>query len=531
MSIRRRMTLSFAALLALFGVNLAIYLWGSNQREASFSRLEQALDRLEKIEEVEGLVEAERQNARLMATAYLDPAAEPLAAADISTLRSRLEQIEPRVVELVERLEGERRLALERLPGLLQQLLASWLDFYNSLGRSQSAVVAEMEGEEVADTPSAAPLSVLPPQPPDRKTAEVLRILAQVIAEETQQVDLAKDEFSATDQRAFRLTLMFFLITAGVALTVAWLLSSYLSGRLKRLKLGAHRIGSGELAYRIPVEGQDELAELATAFNEMSSRLLLAHSKVEQARRSAERANRAKSTFLASMSHELRTPMNAIIGYSEMLIEDAEEAGDPATRQDLERILAASRHLLGLINDVLDLSKVEAGKMTLDLDRFDLQQLLQEVTDTTRPLVEKNGNQFELAGVAGIGEVTNDATKLRQTLLNLLGNAAKFTTAGRVILRADRYAAATGERLRLAVIDTGIGMTEEQVGRIFEQFTQAEADTASKYGGTGLGLAISREFCRLMGGDIEVASKPGVGTTFTVDLPAVVEDNALARLS
>jgi PAS domain S-box-containing protein len=243
-----------------------------------------------------------------------------------------------------------------------------------------------------------------------------------------------------------------------------------------------------------------------------------------RARRDAEAANSAKSQFLASMSHELRTPLNAIIGYSEMLQEDATDRGETASIADLEKIHAAGKHLLALINDVLDLSKIEAGKMDLYLETFEVAPLVEQVATTVQPLVEKNGNRLELRCLPGLGTMHSDVTRIRQVLLNLLSNAAKFTDRGVITLEVDR----DGPDVVFRVRDTGIGMTPEQLGRLFEAFTQAEAGTAAKYGGTGLGLAISRRFCRLMGGDVSVTSEGGQGSTFTVRLPAAVPESAPA---
>ncbi len=238
------------------------------------------------------------------------------------------------------------------------------------------------------------------------------------------------------------------------------------------------------------------------------------------ARREAEDASKAKSQFLASMSHELRTPLNAIIGYSEMVQEEVEELGAQSLAADVTRIRTAGRHLLALINDILDLSKIEAGKMELHLETFDLAQLVDEIVATVQPLIEKNANRLELQCPPRIGTMHADLTKVRQMVLNLLSNAAKFTDHGTITLGLDRESAASGDAIMLRVRDSGIGMTPAQMDRLFEAFSQADAATAAKYGGTGLGLTITKHFAQMMGGDVTVDSRPGEGSTFTIRLPA-----------
>ncbi|HKD20256.1 MAG TPA: ATP-binding protein [Thermoanaerobaculia bacterium] len=243
-----------------------------------------------------------------------------------------------------------------------------------------------------------------------------------------------------------------------------------------------------------------------------------------EANETARRANLAKSAFLANMSHELRTPLNAILGYSEMLTEDAEASGHVDIVPDLGKIQTAGRHLLGLINGVLDLSKIEAGKMRLQLETFDVRQVVDEAAVTARPLLEKNGNRFEVDCPDGIGSIREDVTKVRQVLLNLLSNAGKFTEKGLIRLEVRREIGAAGNWVFFRVRDSGIGMAPDQVGRLFQAFEQADAGTTKRYGGTGLGLAITRKLCRLMGGDVEVESVKGRGTTFTVRLPGEIEN-------
>jgi signal transduction histidine kinase/CheY-like chemotaxis protein len=237
------------------------------------------------------------------------------------------------------------------------------------------------------------------------------------------------------------------------------------------------------------------------------------------ARDEAVAASRAKSQFLANMSHELRTPLNAILGYSEILEEDARAAGQDAQTADLSRIIASGKHLLALINDILDLSKIEAGQMDVLYEDVALDPLLRELAGTLQPLLAKNDNALELELQADVGRIRTDTTKLRQILLNLLSNAAKFTRHGSVTLRAERQRDANGDHALLTVSDTGVGMTSRQLDDLFTPFKQADASTSRKYGGTGLGLAITDRFCKMLGATLTVESTPGAGSVFTVRLP------------
>jgi len=247
-----------------------------------------------------------------------------------------------------------------------------------------------------------------------------------------------------------------------------------------------------------------------------------AEREAHDARRAAEEATHAKSDFLAKMSHELRTPLNAIIGYSEMLLEDAEDAGETETLADLRKIRGAGKHLLGLINDVLDLSKIEAGRMELYVAEFDVGAMIADVAAVIAPLAAQNENALTVDCASDIGQMRSDEMKVRQNLFNLLSNACKFTREGSVSLSVQRVA----EDLVFRVADSGVGMTEEQLSRVFDSFAQADAGTSRRFGGTGLGLAITRHFCDLLGGEITVESTYGEGTVFTIRLPAAIDAEA-----
>jgi len=269
--------------------------------------------------------------------------------------------------------------------------------------------------------------------------------------------------------------------------------------------------------YAVVVDEQSELIREVGRRQAALKELMLA-------KEAAERANGAKSEFLAKMSHELRTPLNAVLGYSEILLEDAELEGRGEQIADLTKISAAGKHLLAMVNDILDISKIEAGKMALHLEWVDLDKLISEVESTARPLAAKNTNRFVLEHDGTLGTLWADATKLRQAIFNLLSNAAKFTHNGEITLSARRHA----DRVEIAVADTGIGISAEQRENLFSNFSQASSKITAVYGGTGLGLSLSQNLCRLMGGQIELESELGKGSRFTIILPADVAEGSVA---
>ena len=387
-----------------------------------------------------------------------------------------------------------------------------------------------------------------------RVADQIERLKLEVKAEQ----DRLGPAAEAATKQAVVLTTIFAAISLLIGAVAAWMIGFGISRPIREMSLGMRDLAEGNIdVLRDLPDRRDEIREMAEAVQVFRTNIIKrteleietekANAELKQARdelevlnenlelkvsertaelalsrEAAEAANVAKSTFLANMSHELRTPMNAILGYTEMLMEEAEESGDLEPVPDLQRIHQSGLHLLALINDVLDLAKVESGKMEALAEDFVIEDLVEEVVATSHPLLARNNNSLRIERLTELGIAHQDKAKIRQALLNLLSNAAKFTHEGRITLQLDRVSSGESDEIVFAVIDTGIGIAQDKLGKVFQEFGQADDSTTRDYGGTGLGLPISLRLCRLLGGDLSLASEHGVGSTFTIRLPAVL---------
>lgn len=498
MSLTRRLILSFGAILVLSLINIFAHLWGSELRSELFSELQAVMRDQAGLREFEQQLDAMHRKIRVIETLGDTGESLPITVSEASEQLNALNAMIARLAFLGSRLAD----SLERpvVLGGVETLLSDWQLFLANLA----------EGDDIE-----RPLTL---------QGEYRAALQQLVSVELALVDRASAiNLSLNDTVAMtnRITLGVFIATLGLTVILALHLVSFTLRSIRKLHEGTQQWGRGNLDYQVPPLA-GELGQLAESFNHMARNLRTAMNEVKSASARADAANQAKSSFLANMSHELRTPMNAIIGYSEMLLEEAED--DRAVpigemQADLEKILSAGQHLLALINDVLDISKIESGKMTVYRETADIEQLMNEVLVTVQPMVEANGNRLTYDNALSEQLTETDVTRFRQIALNLLSNAAKFTHEGVIDVSLRDVERGGLPFIEIAVTDSGIGMSSKQMEQVFEAFIQADLSTSKVYGGTGLGLTISKKFAELLGGDILVESTVGQGSRFAFLMP------------
>jgi signal transduction histidine kinase len=473
---------AIAALLIVFGVVVIQVLNGMNSRSEDLTQLRRKVAAFRQL-----------QNDTL---------------AQLYSVTSALLSPEERMLESALRQLNEYRYDLERLQFVTKDEAELFKKINAEHERLNQLVLQVLELTRQRDFAKAKELRI--------RTAPIADSLERLTNEMVNRAEADMESRVDESRRAY-LTSRWVVIgfaagSIGLAILLGYAVSSSLMQPITLMDSRLKQIAAGDFTKRVEVPNRDELGTLADNVNRMSNELRSLYQQIET-------ASRHKSDFLASMSHELRTPLNAIIGYSEMLIEEAEDRKQIDLAPDLQKIRASGKHLLALINDILDLSKIEAGKMDLSPETFDISGLIEEVVSMVRPMIEKNANVLSLNCSDKLGTMHADITKVRQILFNLLSNACKFTELGTITLCAGRETVGGIERLSLSISDTGIGMTPAQREKLFQPFTQADVQIARKYGGTGLGLAITMRYCEMMGGKITVSSEYGRGTTFVVKLP------------
>jgi len=500
MSLRRQLTLSLVTILMLFAINVGTHFWGSYARNESMIAYRNSVTAAQLSTEVEQLLEDQRQQTLILAT-LRETTEDLLEDSELKQAEDAIATINDKIRKLGELSHGVTELNYELLWKSSSHLLKLWLNFYRNYNNPEFNM-------DINDS--------LPFLEASQRLKELEERQAFIA---DQRANIIDRTISLTD----RITIIAFFASIFLTATLGYYLVSYTNKSLKRLKKGTERVGSGDLNYRIEdIDDTGELGDLADAFNDMSDKLRNAIYDVRKARDDADEANAAKSIFLANVSHELRTPLNAIIGYSEMLhdeLGDKSELNRPQIQQDLDIITNSGRRLLTLIDDILDLSKIETGKMSLHEETFNPTAIIKEACEVLAPLLRNNNNELQIDELRDLPPLYNDAAKFRQVITNLLSNANKFTKGGIIRVSARQVPERPGW-LEFAVRDTGIGMTAEQLSRVFDAFVQADSSISANYGGTGLGLAICRDFCALMGGSISAESTVGAGSTFTVSLPS-----------
>ena len=475
--------LAIAALLVMVGI-------------VGLQGLREVNDRTEKLIKLQRKIEAYRQ-VQHDTTSQLYSVASALLSSDDRTLESTLRQLNQFGYD-VDRLEFIAKDEAE----LLEQFRQEY-DRFVAIVTEVVELIRSNKTSEARDTQvqQASPVA-------DRLEQLTNRLVNKAEADMVAGIEASSQAYGTAQWIAAA----FAVGSIALALALGYIISWSLIGPVKEIEARLDQIAGGDFRQRLQVRNRDELGSLAANVNRMSDELGRLY-------RELATFSENKSQFLASMSHELRTPLNAIIGLSEMLVTNAARFGTEKAVEPLRRVNRAGTHLLGLVNQVLDLSKIEAGKLELAPETVSLAPLIDDVVGTARQLAEQKSNRLLADCPSDLGSLTVDPMRLRQILLNLLSNACKFTERGEVTLKVKRMGVDRRGSIEFAVADTGIGMTSEQLSKLFQEFTQADATTARQYGGTGLGLAITRKLARMMGGDVIVSSEIGKGSVFTVRLP------------
>ncbi|POP54429.1 ATP-binding protein [Zhongshania marina] len=507
MSFTRRLTLSFVAILVLSLGSVLIQIWGNDTRRRNVWLLQHVIRTQSELNDFSQRMYSAHRKILVVDALAESGAQNGVTAEERSELLGGIEAL----AALEEELSGDLQEYLEEggyEPLEASLLLEYWQQFLLGNG-SPTGEELQREYDALSSRISANEWYLL------ARSDEINMGLREVVS------------------RTNKVALGVFLLALITTFVLGYYMTRYTRRAIRQLQKGTSEWGGGNFDYSIGDMGHDEFGQLANSFNDMAASLRQAMGRVREASRRADAANQAKSGFLANMSHELRTPMNAIIGYSEMLLEEIAEEEQLSVNDlqpDLEKIQLAGKHLLTLINDVLDISKIESGRMAVYWEDVALETVLRDVEITVAPLMEKNGNTLRCEFNLQNARIRTDVTRLRQILLNLLSNAAKFTRAGDVHLTVSELAEGGRNYLLAEVKDTGIGMSEEQLGRVFDAFVQADLSTTKQYGGSGLGLTISRKFAELLGGTITASSELGLGSRFELRLPIDVSDSKFANL-